>query len=442
MPEKTVLKNGIIVTMGKEGKIFEDGAVVVEGNRIIDVDKSHRIEKKHRGDVVIDARGKAVIPGLIDLHIHTALLRGVCDDIPLVPYVEKFWAPYTGALRPSETYAAALLSYTEAVKSGTTCVNDIYRHMIKCAEAAEKVGIRAVLASEATEEKSFARETLRDNERLIIEKEGAADGRIRTSVGIDWFPTSSIEFLEKAVDLADKYGVGIHAHTNESIVEVEMCKKRHGKAPIELAYDLGLLRPKFVGAHCVWLSNREIKMLKETKASVSHNPTSNAKLGSGVAPIPELLKAGVNVGLGHDDTTCNNNADMFEAMKLASLLQRASRLDAGIMTAGQVLEMATVNGARALGLGEEIGSIESGKKADLVLVNLKSVRLTPLILRRYPNLLSHLVYSAHGDDVDTVIVDGKVVMKNRALINVDEAEVLERAQKACDDLLDRVDLTF
>ena len=197
-----------------------------------------------------------------------------------------------------------------------------------------------------------------------------------------------------------------------------------------------------MGAHCVWLSNKEIRMMKETNASISHNPTSNAKLGRGIAPVPELIKAGVNVGLGHDDTTCNNNADMFEAMKYASLLQRASRLDAGIMPAKQVLELATMNGARGLGLGNEIGSIEPGKKADLILVNLKSMHLTPLVLGKHFNLFSHLVYSAHGEDVDTVIIDGEIVMKNRILLNVDEAEVMEKSQQACDNLLGRIDLDF
>ncbi len=441
MPEKTILENGIVVTMDRAGKIIENGTVVIEGNKIIDVGRTGVIKKKYKGDVVIDAKDKVILPGLVDLHIHTCLLRGVCDDIPLVPYVEKFWAPYTSAMKPSDTYAAALLTYCEAIKSGTTCVNDIYNHMIKCAEAAEKIGIRAVLSSEATDEFP-GMETLRDNERLIIEKNGAANGRIRTGVGIDWFPTSSIEFLEKAKAIAEKHKVGIHAHANESINEVELCKKRHVKAPIELSHDLGLLGPKFVGAHCVWLSNKEIKMMKETGANVAHNPTSNAKLGSGIAMVPELIKAGVNVGIGHDDTTCNNNADMFEAMKWTSLVQRASRLDAGIMTAKQVLGMATMNGARGLGMENEIGSVEAGKKADLIMVNLRSLHFAPLILQKYFNLFSHLVYSAHGEDVDTVIVDGKMVMKNKVLLNVDEAEVIEKAQQACEDLLGRIDLVF
>jgi len=441
MPEKTILKNGLVVTMGKTGKIFEKGSVVIEGNRIIDVNKTDVIQKKYKGDVVIDAKDKVVLPGLVDLHIHTCMLRGTCDDIPLVPYVEKFWSPVTGAMTPADTYAAALLSYCESIKSGTTCVNDIYNHMIKCAEAAEKVGIRAVLASEATDEFSGL-ENLKDNERLIVEKNGAANGRISATVGIDWFPTSSIEFLEKAGDLADKYKVGIHAHANESIYEVKLSKKRNGKAPIELAYDLGILRPKFVGAHCVWLSNKEMRMMAETGASVSHNPTSNAKLASGIAKIPELVKAGVNVGIGHDDTTCNNNADMFEAMKWTSLVQRASRLDAGLMTAKQVLGMATMNGAKALGKEKEIGSIETGKKADLILVNLKSLHFVPLIMKPYFNLLSHLVYSAHGEDVETVMVDGEIVMKDRVLLSVDEAKVIAKAQEAAEDLLERVDLKF
>ncbi len=441
MAGKTIIQNGIVVTMDNSGKIYTDGAVVIEGNKIVDVNRTDVIRKRHKADTVIDAKGKAVLPGLVDLHVHTCLLRGLCDDIPLVPYVEKFWAPYTGAMKPADTHTAALLTYCESIKSGTTCVNDIYNHMIKCAEAAEEVGIRAVLACESTDEFP-GMATLRDNERLIREKNGAAGGRVRASVGIDWFPTSSVEFLGRVGSLADKYKVGIHCHSNESIYEVELCKKRHGRTPIELSYDLGLLRPKFVGAHCVWMSNKEMKMMAGAGASVSHNPTSNAKLGSGIAMVPELLRAGINVGIGHDDGTCNNNGDMFESMKMTSLIQRANRLDAGIMTAGQVLGMATMNGARGLGLEKEIGSVEAGKKADLILVNLKSLHFSPLISGRYSNLLSHLVFSAHGEDVDAVMVDGKMVMADRVLLNVDEAEVLANAQRAAEDLLARVDLDF
>ena len=437
MPETLLLKDGIVITMDPKKRVFERGAVAIRGDRIVAVGETDRITKEYKPDVEIDARGKLIFPGLIDLHFHTAIARGVADGLPLHKYLDTFWYPKLRGLKPEEAYAAALLSYGEAIKSGTTCVNDMYRHMISCSEAAERIGIRAVLSCDAADE-SEGLDTLKDNEELVRRKDKAANGRIRTWFGVEWVPISSKEFLLKTRELADKYQVGIHIHLNESLPELEMSKKRHGKRPLELAYDLNILGRDCVAAHCVWLTEMEIRMLKESETSVSHNPGSNSKLGNGISPAPELINAGINVGLGHDDAECNNTVDMFEAVKLASIIHRAHRADASLMPAVRVLEMATVNGARALGMEKELGSIEPGKKADLITVNLRNLRLTPLVLGRHFNLYSHMVYAAHGDDVNTVIIDGKVVMDNRKLINVDEDEIIEIATKACYSILERL----
>ena len=230
--------------------------------------------------------------------------------------------------------------------------------------------------------------------------------------------------------------MGIHIHLNESLAELEMSKKRHGKRPVELAYDLGILGPDCVAAHCVWLTGLEIMQLKQSGSSVSYDPGSNAKLGNGICAAPELLAAGVNVGLGHDDDEANNTCDLFETMKFGSVIQRASRADASLMPARQMIRMATSNGAKALGI--PAGSLEPGKLADIILINLKTPRLTPLVLGKYSNVLSHLVYAVHGDDVDTSIIDGKIVMEKRQLKTMDEDEIIRKATESCNSLLDRI----
>lgn len=435
MSETILVRHGIVITMDAEDRIYEDGAVAIQDGRMVAVGKTDEVEREYKGDIVIEARKKAVLPGLVNLHYHTdSVTRGILDDKPLEEYLEKLWYPAIKSITPEETYASAMLSYCESIKSGTTCINDMYRNMISCAEAAEKVGIRAFLSCDVGDEDSGL-DTLKDNERLIREKEGAADGRIRTLVGIEWIPITSKETVAAARELADKYGVGIHVHINENLWGIEKTKERYGRTELELAYDCRVLGPDCIAAHCVWLTDPEIALIRETGTHVAHCPSSNAKLGNGIARIPDLLRYGVNVGLGHDAAACNNRADMFEVMKWAALIHRAYRVDASLLPAKQVLRMATVNGAKALGMEREIGSLEVGKKADLITVDLNALHLTPVVLGKYFNVLSHLVYATHGEDVCDVIIDGRVVMENRVIKTVDEAEVIERASKASESLL-------
>lgn len=428
----TVVRDALIVTMDPARRIIERGSILIRDDRIAKISTADAEIRAWRAGSTIDARDKVVMPGLVDLHFHTYLTRGVSDDLPLDTWLSKIIYPKIRQITPDEVYVGALMSYCESIKSGTTCVNDMYKHMTRAADAAEEIGIRATLSGLVADE-SECLETIENNERLVREKHGRAGGRIRAFIGVEWVPIASRELMLRARELADRYGVGIHTHLHESRSELELSQARHGKRPIELAYETGVLGPDCIAAHCVCLTNDEIALLKRTGTHVSHNPVSNAKLGCGVAPVPELLSAGVNVGLGHDGATCNNTRDLFEVMKWAALVHRAHRADASLMSAGQVLEMATLNGARALGLADSIGSVEEGKKADLILLRLDSPHLTPLILGPHSNLLSHLAYSAHGDDVDTVIIDGRLVMKERRLLTIDEpklvAEVNEKGRK-------------
>lgn len=427
-----LIRGGHVVTMDPQRKIFEGGSVAIEGNKIVSVGK----EFKEKADVVIDARGKVVLPGLINAHTHLSmtLLRGVADDMPLMEWLEtKIW-PVEKNLKPEDCYTGALLGCLEMIKSGTTCFADQYFHMDRVAQAVEESGIQGVLSYGIIElDDPKRRESeLRAGEKLVKEWHGKAGGRVLTMFGPHGPHTCSSECLMKVKELAKKHRVGIHIHLSETKDEIKQVTEKYGKRPVEHLNSMGFLGPEVLAAHCIWLTDQEIKVLHERGVKPVHNPVSNMKLGSGVAPVPEMLAAGIPVALGTDGAASNNTLDMFNEMKFAALLNKAHKLDPRAIPAISALEMATVNGATALGLGKELGSIEVGKRADLVLVSLKKPHLTPL-----HNVISHLVYSAVGGDVDTTIVDGKILMQGRRVLTLDEDKVLEDAQKSADDLLAR-----
>jgi 5-methylthioadenosine/S-adenosylhomocysteine deaminase len=248
-------------------------------------------------------------------------------------------------------------------------------------------------------------------------------------VGIEWLPLASPELLRDARALANDLSTGIHVHLNESLTEVENSRERFGgRRPTEVAYDAGLLGPDCIAAHCVWLSDAEIALMRETGTHISHNPISNAKLGNGIARVPEMLAAGINVGLGHDAAESSNTRDLFQVMKFASLMHRAGRGDASLQQAPDVLAMATRNGA--LALGHDTGQLVAGRKADVILVDTRNVMFTPLAEGNAAQLYSHLVFAANGSAVDTTIIDGRVIMHGRQILTVDEPRVLAEANKA------------
>lgn len=434
MSERIIVSNGIVVTLNDTDDVFFGGSVVLEDDRIVDVvDGSVAPD----GARVIDASDRIVMPGLVDFHYHTALGKGYSDHLPLWEYLQTCWYPMIRAMSPEDAYWAALASYSESIRCGVTAVNDMYRQLEALADAAEKIGIRAVLSNDvATDEHDL--DTLADNAAAYHAKNGAADGRVKVLVGIEWLPLASEELLRDARALANELGTGVHVHLNESLSEVEICKEMYGRRPTEVAYECGLLGPDCIAAHCVWLSDVEIALMRETHTHISHNPSSNAKLGNGVARLPEMLAAGLNVGLGHDAAECNNSRDMFEVMKFASLMHRAVRVDASLQQAPDVVRMATKNGNR--GLGIDAGELTAGKKADLILVDTRSQMFTPLMPGNKDHVFSHLVFAANGSCVDTVIVDGEVVYEDRQFTRIDEDEVLREANRAFRETLERMDV--
>ena len=434
MSERIILRNGIVVTLNDADEVHFGGTVVIEDDRISQVgDDGVSTE----GATVIDATDKIVMPGLVDFHYHTALAKGWSEHLPFWEYLQTCWYPMVRALDPESAYWAALASYSESIKCGVTAVNDMYRQLEALADAAEKIGIRAVLSNlVATDENDL--DTLADNERAFRKKDGAANGRVKVLVGIEWIPLASEELLRDTRSLANELGTGIHLHLGESLGEVEMSKEMFGRRPAEVAYDCGILGPDCIAAHCVWLSDVELALLRETHTHVSHQPTSNAKLGNGIARVPELLAAGLNVGLGHDGAECNNSRDMFEVMKFASLMTRAARVDASFQQAPDVVRMAVRNGNR--GLRIDAGELSVGKKADVIVVDTQNQMFTPLMPGSKDHLYSHLVFAANGSCVETVIVDGRIVFEDREFTTIDEDEVLREANRAFREVVERMDV--
>ena len=432
-PGRTTIKGGIVATLNEADDVFIGGTVVLDGDRIAYAGSA--LDAPAATGRVIDASGKAVLPGLVDLHYHTAIGKGWSDHLPLWEYLDTFWYPAIRALDDEAAYWAALASYCESIRCGVTTVNDMYRRLEALATAAEEIGIRAVLSNDIADPEHDL-DSLDDARAAYAAKHGAADGRVEVAIGIEWLPLASEQLLRDARALADELGIKFHIHLNESTTEVDNSVERFGRRPTEVAYDCGVLGPDCIAAHCVWLSDREIALMAETGTHISHNPGSNAKLGNGVARVPEMIAAGINVGLGHDAAECNNSRDLFESIKLASIIHRATRQDASLGQPADILRMATRNGGRAL--GHDTGELSAGRKADLILIDLSGPMFVPLIPEHTEQLYSHLVFAANGSCVDTTIIDGRIVMEGRNLTTIDEELVCNKANEAFRAVLDRM----
>jgi len=447
-----LINHGIVVTMDSERRIVDDGSVAIEKDKIVDIGPTGELQNQYSAGEVIDATQMLVLPGLINGHTHAgfSLGRGVGDDLSLLEAHDKVYAPLTfsSAVSPEDIYLGTLLSCVEYIRTGSTCIVDQYAQPQEVARAVETAGIRGVLSpmmidSWPGEEKpSFLqdrKEVIDDAVDLIKNWNGEAEGRIRCWFGPMHEMSATKEMLLEVVALAKQYNVGIHVHLAETLAQVDAIKKSYGKRSIEYAYDLGVLRPGTVAAHCCWLSAHDITLLAQSGASVAHTPTTEMKISDGIEPAPRLLEAGVNVSLGTDSSAqCNGSSDLVQEMKTAALLHKVNYpLDPGVITAERLLEMVTVNGAKAVMWYNEIGSLEKGKKADVILVDLKKPHLTPLLRQPKLNAVNLFVYSAVGDDVDTMIVNGKIIMLHRKILTLDEAQVMAEAQEAAERLIER-----
>jgi 5-methylthioadenosine/S-adenosylhomocysteine deaminase len=432
------ITGGTIVTLDDEGTVHVGGAVLVEGERITRVlsrEEAAAAEPPAGADVV-DATGKVVMPGLVDLHCHTAIERGGhTESLDLERALNEFWYPVMRNIDPDTVYRCARYMYAEQLRTGTTTVNDMFRHLDACAAAAEELGIRATLSGlVATPEHEL--DSLEDNLAAFEQLDGTADGRVRVRFGIEWLPLSSPQLLEQTSDLVDETGAGLHIHLSESLGEIEFAEKVFGRRPVAVARDFGLLGAECIAAHCVWLTDEEIDTLRETRTCVSHNPTANAKMGEGIARARELLDAGIVVGLGHDSTEGNNTNDLFDVMRTAAYLQRASRTDPASLSAPEVLAMATRNGARALGV--EAGVVAPGALADLIVVDARAQFFDPARETYRRNLPARLVFSTNGSHVDTTVVAGRVVVRAGRLLTGNADEIAREARDAVASLFGRI----
>ncbi|MBS7648171.1 amidohydrolase [Candidatus Bathyarchaeota archaeon] len=428
-----LIKNATILTVNPKNEVISDGGVVIEGNRILDVGPMNKM-KDYIADEVIDAGRMVVMPGLINAHTHLAmtLFRGVADDVPGINWLPTIWSIEKN-ITPEFCYAGALLGCLEMIKTGTTCFADQYFHMDKVATAVKEAGMRANLSEGILElnDPDRGERGLKESVAFAEKWHNALNGRIVCKLGPHSIYTCSPTLLQKVREKADDLNVGLHIHVAEAPNEVKMAKEKHGDTSIEHLNNLGILKGDVLAAHCVFVDKRDMEIMKRTNTSVAHCPSPMMKYGNEAAPIPELLERGITVGIGTDGCGSNNNLDMIEEMRTAAFLHKLKTKDATTLPANQVIRMATILGAKALEMEKEIGSIEIGKKADVIVLDFKKPHLTPL-----HNCPSHIVYSAFGSDVHTVIIDGKITMRNYQVKTLDEKKIIETAQGAFEKLLE------
>lgn len=423
-----LIKNAKVLVFEEDRLLTKDADIAIKGNVISEVGK---IKTDFEFQKIIDAKNMLAMPGLINTHTHLSMIlfRNYADDMPLFDWLTKKIWPLEAKLTAEAIYKASILGIAELIKSGVTGFLDMYFFAHETIKAALETGVRAYIARGLTDEEEGKEVRLNETRRLFNEYHNQ-DGRIKIFAGPHAPYTCSPRYLKKVIELAKELDIGIHIHLSETKKEVDECMEKWGKTPIKHVYDLGLFERPTIAAHCVHVNDEDIQILAESKVSVAHNPTSNLKLASGFAPVEKMLKAGVNVALGTDGASSNNNLNMFEEIHLASIINKALNYDAVSVPAETVIKMATINGAKALGIEEELGSLEVGKKADIILIDLRKPHLVPL-----HNPLSAICYAAQSSDVHTVMVDGKILMENYELKTIDVERAMYEAEEAAGKLI-------
>ena len=435
----TLLEAPFVLTMDAANRMIENGAVLVEGPRIVAVGDAAQLSRDHP-DAVRERFPRALLmPGLINTHMHSGLLRGTAEGLPLWDWLRLYIDPMHRVLQPHEAEAASWLCYAESLLAGTTTVVDMWRFMQGSARAAAQLGNRVIMVPYVGEHPEFDYfDTLDDNEALIESCHGSADGRVMAWVGLEHAFYFTEQATRRAIDLARRHRTGLHTHSNETRAEVDEMQRRYGLRPIHALERLGLFEPDTVLlAHGVWLDDGEIDLLARKGVGIAHNPSSNMKLASGAAPVEKLLAAGVALGLGSDGEKENNNLDLFEEMKVASLLAKLTRMDAAALPSWDIVRMATIGGARAIGMADTLGSLEPGKLADIVAVRTDTPRMTPLMGGEHFNLHHNLVHAVQGGDVVMTMAHGRIVARDGHLLTADLAALIEQAQAVVPGLFAR-----
>src|SRR5687768_3053301 len=423
-----IIANGLVVTMNPNRQIVENGAVAIDGADIVAVGPVADVTARFRGRETLDARGQVVLPGLINTHTHApmVLYRGLADDLALSEWLEKYIFPAEAkTVSPDFVRAGTRLAALEMIQSGTTTYADMYYFEEEIAKETKAAGLRGVLGQTIIQfpvaDAKTPAEGLARAEAFI--KAYKDDALITPAVAPHAIYTLDAATLRAARDLSRRHNVPTLIHLAETADEVKNAETQFKLSPVRYLESLGFLGSGVLAAHGVWVAEPDIALLKMRGVGVSHNPESNMKLASGAAPVPAYLAADAALGLGTDGAASNNDLDMFEAMRVSSLLHKLQTGDPRAVSARTALEMATIGGARALGMADRLGSLEAGKRADLIVVSMASARQTPMY-----DPISHLVYATRGDDVRTTIVHGKVLMKDRNVLTLNQASVLSEAR--------------
>jgi len=436
-----LLKDATIVTVDAEDSIVH-GDLLIEDDRIVSVEPN-----KSKADFTIDAGNCAVIPGFIQTHIHLCqtLFRSAADDLALIDWLKKRVWPMEAAHSPESIAASARLGIAELIKGGTTCAltMETVHHTSEVFRVVLESGFRATVGKCMMDKgdevpgglRERTEDSIRDSIALLEQWHDADNGRIRYCFAPRFAVSCTRELLEQVSRLARERSVMIHTHASENRTECEMVESETGMRNVAYLDHVGLTGRDVVLAHCVHLADDEIEVLRQTQTNVAHCPSSNLKLGSGIAPIAKLLANEILVSLGADGAPCNNRLDMFTEMRSAALLQKALH-GPEVLPARRVLRMATIDGARTLGLQDDLGTIEVGKKADLSLIRLDHLHTSP----RSEDVVSSIVYSAQASDVQSVVVDGRMLMNNRELLTLDERSIIEQANTQTSELLQRAGL--
>ena len=435
-----LIKNGTLVTMDSGNRILR-GDLLIRGSQIVELGATAQ-----SADIVIDASECAVIPGFVQTHIHLCqtLFRGAADDLALIDWLKKRVWPMEAAHSAASIAASARLGIAELIKGGTTCAltMETVNHTSQVFQVVEQSGFRATVGKCMMDKGNEVPKPLQEQTSQSIEESlallerwhGQDDGRIRYCFAPRFAISCTRKLLMQVAELSRAHGVMIHTHASENRTECELVEAETGLRNINYLDSVGVTGRHVALAHCVHLTDDEIRVLKSTNTNVAHCPSSNLKLGSGIAPISRLLEEEVSVSLGADGAACNNRLDMFTEMRTAALLQKALH-GPEVLPANRVLRMATIDGARALGLESEIGSLEVGKRADVAVVSLDRLHMSP-----ESEVVSSLVYAAEASDVQHVIVDGRVLMRDRTLLTLDEADVIADADAQSELLMSRAGL--
>lgn len=420
------ITGGTLLTLSANMEIIEDAAIGIRNGRIALVDKHRLLSAKK----IIDAQGDLVLPGLVNTHTHLPMVcfRGMADDLPLMDWLNHHIFPAEARFVNKKTvYDGSLLAMAEMILSGTTTCCDGYFFENQIAEAAQTCGMRAVVsqgfADFATPDNPKYEKMMAAADRFV--KRWISHAPMITPAFFCHSPyTCSPQTLVNVKTAAREAGILYLTHLLENRDEIDIIKKRYGKKPVRHLLDLGVLDHRTIAVHCNWLTPEDIAILANLGVSVSHNPTSSMKLAAGVAPVVQMLEKGMAVGLGTDGSASNNDLDMFQEMDLAAKIHKVTLLDPTVMSAETVVKMATIDGARVLGMDHLIGSIEAGKQADIIVLDMNQPHLTPLY-----NPYSQLVYAARGSDVKTSVINGKIVMENRQLLTIDLQAVMNNVRE-------------